>query len=441
MTYNMQVCQAMPTRHSARIRRRIRLSPFDLPLVAALLFGLWMAIVPAHLASAAPAAQFGSPAAVARFDNVNVYSGPGTNYPVIGVIPYGQGCTVTGRDIVTGWWLVQCPAGVTGWVSFDSVNIVGDTTMIPLFSVGNQPAPPAAPPQPVPTSAWIATYFANKDLFGSPVLVQEVPEVNFHWGFGSPGPSVPTDYFSARYERSITLNPGNYLLTLRMDDGARLFVDDQLVLDDWRVGSIRELTAVRTLGNNARVRIEYFEENGEASIFFALTPLGVPALPASTPPWQAPAPDLTVVPDQWRAQYYNNTDLGGNPVAAMYQPRGFYPLDQYWGMGAPVSGIGADYWSARFEGRFYFALGDYDFFAVSDDGVRVYIDNILLINAWFDGYNDRSNRFNQVGEGWHTIRVEYYERTGNANLRVWWSYAGSRQPIAGPIPPPPTQFE
>jgi len=109
-----------------------------------------------------------------------------------------------------------------------------------------------------------------------------------------------------------------------------------------------------------------------------------------------------------------------------------------WGRGAPAPGVGTDFWSARYAGRFYFAPGNHDFFAVSDDGVRVYIDDILLINAWFDGYNDRSARFNQVGAGWHTMRVEYYERTGTANLRVWWTFAGSKQPATGPIPPPPT---
>jgi hypothetical protein len=270
--------------------------------------------------------------------------------------------------------------------------------------------------------------------------VLDAPEINYNWGFGSPGPSVPVDHFSARYERNLTLVPGSYLLTLRMDDGARLFVDDQLVLDDWRMGSLRELTTVHTFGSNSRLRLEYFEESGEASISFAMMPLSAPAPPAPTPPWQAPAPDLPVVQDHWRAQFFANTDLGGSPVVAMYEPRGFYPLDEYWGMGAPAVGISDDFFSARFEGRFYFAPGDYDFFAVSDDGVRVYINNILLVNAWFDGYNERSNRFNQVGEGWHTIRVEYYERTGNANLRVWWSFVGSRQPVTGPIPPPPTPY-
>lgn len=200
------------------------------------------------------------------------------------------------------------------------------------------------------------------------------------------------------------------------------------------------MATLRTLGGSVRLRIDYFEENGEASIAFAMTPMAAlpPALPTPSAPWPSQAPDLALVQDQWRAQFFNNTDLGGRPVAAMYQPCGVYPLDMNMGWGAPAPGIGVDFWSARYEGRFYFASGNYDFFAVSDDGVRAYIDDILLINAWFDGYNDRSNRFDRAGAGWHTMRVEYYERTGNANLRVWWAFAGSKQPVTGPIPPPPT---
>jgi uncharacterized protein YraI len=411
--------------------------PFVLPVLAAMLLGLWWGMALASSATAAPAAQTAPPVAVGRFNDVNVYSGPGTNYPIIGTIPYGVGCNVPGRDMITGWWLVQCPAGVTGWVAYDSVNTVGDTTLVPLFIAGSVPA--AAPPQPAPTDSWRATYFANKDLLGSPVLVQDVPDINFNWGLGSPGPSVPPDHFSARYERTLALAPGSYLLTLRMDDGARLYIDDQLVLDDWRVGPARELSAVRTVGRSPHLRIDYFEENGEASISFAMTPMNAlpPVLPTPSAPWSSPVPDLPVVKGQWRVQFFNNTDLGGSPAAAMYQPRGVYPLDMNWGLGAPVPGVGADFWSARYEGRFHFAYGNYDFFAVSDDGVRVYIDDILLINSWFDGYNDRSNRFDKVDAGWHTLRVEFYERTGNANLRVWWLIVGSRQPIAGPIPPPP----
>lgn len=418
-------------------RQRYRLPPPLLSL-AVIVLGLWLGVGPASSVMAAPVAQAAPPAAVARFDNVSIYSGPGTHYPIVGTIPYGQGCTVRGRDTISGWWLVQCSTGVTGWVAYDSINVVGDIALVPRYIAAGQPVP--TPPQPVPTDTWRAVYFANKDLLGSPVLVQEAPDVNFNWGLGSPGPTVPHDYFSARYERTVALAPGSYLLALRMDDGARLYIDDQLVLDDWRVGPERELAAVRTLGSSARLRIDYFEENGEASIAFALTPMAAlpPVLPTPAAPWPAQAPDLVVVQDQWRAQFFNNTDLGGSPVAATYQPRGMYPLDMNWGSDAPAPGVGADFWSARYEGRFYFAAGSYDFFAAADDGVRAYVDNILLVNAWYDGYNNRSNRFDQLITGWHTVRVEYYERVGNARLRVWWSLAGSRQPVRGPIPPPPT---
>lgn len=393
-------------------------------------------------AAAALPAQTAPVTAVAKFDNVNVRSGPSTNYPSVGTLGYGQSCSVTGRDITTGWWLLQCPNGVNGWASYDVVTVIGDMGTVPLLSVGGSAiiAPPEIPVTPTPLSGWQASYFANRDLAGSPVLLQDVPEINFYWGAGSPGPTVPANAFSARFERTLSLSPGLYRLTLRMDDGARVFVDNMPVLDDWRVGSLRELSVDYPLSSNPHLRVEYFEDSGDATIFFAVTPVSVaPAAPTPAPPWQPQAPDLPVVQEQWRAQYFNNTDLAGQPVAAQYEPRGFYPLDKYWGTGAPVAGLGTDYWSARFEGQFYFSQGDYDFFAQSDDGVRVYIDNILVVNGWFDGRVELSNRFNQVGAGYHTMRVEYFDRSANAYLRVLWNLAGGQPYPTGPVPPPPTR--
>lgn len=419
-------------------------------LLCAAGFGVLLAVLlgigAASSAIAAPpvqsAQQSAQPAAVAKFDNVNIRSGPSTNYPSVGVLGYGQSCPVIGRDITTGWWLLQCPNGVSGWASYDVVTVVGDMALAPLLSVGGSAiiAPPEIATPVASFSGWRAAYYANKELAGAPVLIQDVPEINFDWGAGSPGPAVPANAFSARFERTLALSPGTYRLTLRMDDGARVFVDDLPVLNDWRVGSQRELSVAYPLGSRPRLRVEYFQDGGVASIFFAVTPLYVapPTAPTPAPPWQPSAPDLPLVQNQWRAQYFNNTDLGGAPVAAQYEGRGFYPLDKYWGAAAPVAGLGTDYWSARFEGQFYFTPGDYDFIAQSDDGVRLYIDNILLIDAWFDGRVDTRNRFSRVGDGFHTVRVDYFERSGNAYLRALWTLAGGAQPLSGPIPPPPT---
>ncbi|MBK8049813.1 MAG: hypothetical protein IPK16_23520 [Anaerolineales bacterium] len=97
----------------------------------------------------------------------------------------------------------------------------------------------------------------------------------------------------------------------------------------------------------------------------------------------------------------------------------------------------------RFEGNFYFTPADYDFFAQSDDGVRAYIDNILIIDAWYDGYKQASNKFDRIGDGYHLMRVDYYERAGDGYVRVWWAYRGSSNPVqpsgntSNDIPPPP----
>jgi hypothetical protein len=418
--------------------------------MAYVLLALLCLVAPAHPTAAAPAAQYQPPAVVARFSAVNIYSRPQSDASIVGTLAYGEGCPVTGRDTLSGWWLVQCSPAVIGWVSHESVTIVGAAAAIPPFTVNALPSAPlpAVTPLPPVYRAWRATYFANKELLGTPVLTQDVPEINFDWGFGSPAPVVPDDYFSARYERTLTIPPGSYLLTLRTDDGARLFVNDQLVLDDWRAGALRELTTIHTLQSSVRLRVEYFEEHGPAAVFFAYTLLADPSRAPAADPGTGPAAaavalssgsavtDLPGTVDRWRSQFFNNTNLGGSPTATGEEPRGVYPLDRNWERDAPAAGIQPAFWSARFVGRFYFSPGAYEFFAVSDDGVRVYVDNMLVLNAWFDGYNARSSRVDGIAAGWHTVRVEYYKRTGAGSVRVWWALPASAPPPAATVPPP-----
>jgi len=52
--------------------------------------------------------------------------------------------------------------------------------------------------------------------------------------------------------------------------------------------------------------------------------------------------------------------------------------------------------------------------------VRLYLDDTLVLDKWVDGYGEVRNRFVGVGGGDHRVRVEYYQRAGNARIRVWW---------------------
>jgi len=62
----------------------------------------------------------------------------------------------------------------------------------------------------------------------------------------------------------------------------------------------------------------------------------------------------------------------------------------------------------------------YRFRAMVDDGMRLYVDDRLVINEWQDGAQREVSGDVQVAVGYHTVRVEYYERAGEAVARVWW---------------------
>ena len=358
-----------------------------------------------------PAPATGTSVAIVRVDVANVRSGPGTAYPAVGQLQLNQVCPIVGRNSDNSWWKLECANALEGWVSDTVVRTVADPDRLPVLVVAPPPVI-AQPSQPAAQvyNGWKASYFTNNSLVGSPAVVQDVADINFSWGSGSPHPSIPSDNFSARYERTINFAPGNYRFTSRHDDGARVYLDGQLIIDDWNVGSSRERVADRTLSGNHQLTVEYFEATGSASIQFSWA-----IFQNQVPPTQ-PANK-----GDWQTSYYNNTDLSGNPVLQRVEPRSPYPLDKDWGDGSPAPGIvGNDYFSARFVAVYYFDAGDYTFKVRADDGIRVYIDNQRVIDSWNDGFKEVQNTFRGLGAGDHTITIEYYERTGSAYVRTYW---------------------
>jgi PKD repeat protein len=99
------------------------------------------------------------------------------------------------------------------------------------------------------------------------VLVRNDGSIDFDWGSGSPGSDVPDDNFSARWTRRIDFRGGTYLFSVRVDDGARLWVDDTLVIDSWKSGSSRLIEKEQAISDGRhRVKVEYFERDGDAEI-------------------------------------------------------------------------------------------------------------------------------------------------------------------------------
>ena len=118
----------------------------------------------------------------------------------------------------------------------------------------------------------------------------------------------------------------------------------------------------------------------------------------------------------WTAEYYNNAALTGIPKLMRTDDA----INFNWGWNAPAPEINRDNFSARWTGMFTFQAGRYRFTTFSDDGVRLYVDNRLIIDNWRPMRGTRSALVS-LSEGSHTVRLEYFERTGVAQVRLNWS--------------------
>lgn len=91
--------------------------------------------------------------------------------------------------------------------------------------------------------------------------------VDFNWGFGSPSSAIESDTFSVRWSGKVEPRYSEtYTFTTKTDDGVRLWVNNQLIIDKYRKQSVSEHTGTIDLvaGQQYDIRLEYFEETGAA---------------------------------------------------------------------------------------------------------------------------------------------------------------------------------
>lgn len=106
-----------------------------------------------------------------------------------------------------------------------------------------------------------------------------------------------------------------------------------------------------------------------------------------------------------------------------------------WGSASPASGIDSDYFIARFQSVPDLTAGDYRYTVVSDDGVRLWIDNRLVLDNWTDHPATTDSGDLSLAAGTHQIRLEFYEKTGNAVFKFSLDPVSSTQPSPTPTNP------
>jgi len=245
---------------------------------------------------------------------------------------------------------------------------------------------------------WWGDYFDNPTLSGAPIVSRYDDSINFSWGSGRPNSKLPTDNFSVRWVRDEWFAGGTYRFKILSDDGVRVWVGDQLVVDEWRDRWAEPFFVDRYLpGGTYRVRVEYYDHTGAATISVA---------------WDRLEGGAT-----WRGEYYNNIKLEGWP--ALF--RDDRAIDFDWGYGSPDPAVHEDDFSVRWTHTLSFEAGTYRFLASTDDGVRVWVDGTQVIDAWINQKLPNTHTGDlALAAGQHTIVVEYYEHGGEASAHVWW---------------------
>jgi len=279
---------------------------------------------------------------------------------------------------------------------------VGFTGLVALMLLIVGALQAAAAPAAQTTTAWTAAYFANPSLLGDPAFTRDEPNVDFAWGDKSPGGDVPADDFSARWERWLLVDTaGNWTFTTIADGGVRLFVDDHLVIDAWSERAGDPSTAAHTVALNLTqsfhlVRVEYYHRTGNAEAHLLVTSAAFP---------------------DWRGEYFDNPDLVGAPVFV----RNDSAIDFDFGNAGPGGGIPGTDFSVRWTSSPYFDAGAYHFTTRSDDGVRLWIDNRLLIDQWHDANPTSYSGDITLGAGNHFVKLEFYQHGGNALATLDWA--------------------
>jgi hypothetical protein len=107
-----------------------------------------------------------------------------------------------------------------------------------------------------------------------------------------------------------------------------------------------------------------------------------------------------------------------------------------WGSGSPGAGVPADNFSARWTGVVTPPTsGNYRFRTYSDDGVRVWVNGVLVINNWSDHSptTNTSSRISLTAGQRVTVVVEDYERGGGATMQFRWLTPGAGSYVAVPL--------
>lgn len=216
------------------------------------------------------------------------------------------------------------------------------------------------------------------------------------WEFGPETEQVVTDYIRLRYR----LLPTIYAAARRAyDDGTPLMRRLDL---EWPEYEEAKDSSQYLLGDDLLVAPMHGNPAALLTSDEVKTPAGAPG---------------------FRGEYFDNIGLEGEAEVVRTDEQ----IDFDWGAGAPADGLPVDEFSVRWTGKMgpVSVAGKALFAVTGDDGYRLWINDKKVIDGWVDqAATERTAVVEMEAGKTYTIKLEYYEKAGNASCELSWQPPG-----------------
>ena len=232
-------------------------------------------------------------------------------------------------------------------------------------------------------------YFNTANLSGAVALSRIDTTVNFNWQNASPAAGVNTDNFSVRWSGQVQPQfSETYTFYTMTDDGVRLWVNGQQLVNDWVGHSPKENsgTIVLVAGQKYDIVMEYFDQASGASAKLSWSSMSTAKI--IIPKKQLyPTPAVGGAGVGLQGDYFNSVNLLGSVVVSRIDTT----VNFNWLNTSPAVSINTDNFSVRWSGQVEPQFSEtYTFYTMTDDGVRLWVNGQQLVNDW-TGHSPKEN--------------------------------------------------
>ncbi len=266
-------------------------------------------------------------------------------------------------------------------------------------------------------SGLTAAYYDEMD-FTDLKLTRIDSEVNFQWLLEPPDPSMAVDSFSVQWTGQVKAGfTETYTFYTQTDDGVRLWVNSELLIDEWQPQGSTEFSATIDLVADRKydIRMDFFDQWADA---LAELYWSSPSVAKQIIPQARLFPAQSITAGGLQGAYFDEINLAGIKLNRIDPV-----VDFDWTSGSPDPLIAADSFSIRWTGQ---VLADhseiYTFYTTTDDGVRLWVDGQVIIDQWVNqSATEHSGTIMLAAGQRHDISLEYFENGGDASVRLEWS--------------------